>query len=362
MGWVLKRYFFSRYIKVTAYFLLGIFILSLLMDFTFNAGRLSGLPGYSAMGALTISILRVPFFLQKLFPFVALFSAMATLMSLNRRNELVITRSIGVSAWQFLAPLAIGAFLLGAFAILFVNPLSAWSSEQAENMIANWRGNNKQVSTFSNYIPWLTQKTDEGTTTIGAKAVLNHGTTLIDAKFVRFNDQERVEEWLNADLATLGENTWILHNVTSNRAGQEPKIIKEMKIATRLRPEYVEERLSAPETIPFYKLPHKIIMARSFGFSTNKFDMQLQSLIALPALLVAMTLIAATVSLKFVRSGQSGMMILAGILCGFVLYVLTELVQAFGNAGSIPPIVAAWAPVIVAFFFSISFLLHKEDG
>lgn len=362
MGWTLKRYFFLRYVKITFYFLLGIFILSLLMDFTLNAGRLSVLPGYTAMGGLAISIFRIPFFIQKLFPFVALFSAMATLMSLNRRNELVITRSIGISAWQFLAPLTFGAFLLGLFAITVVNPLAAWGAEQAESIAANWRGDNKELSIFNDRIPWLTQKTDEGTTTIGAKSVLDRGMTLVDAKFIRFDAEGRVDEWLNARRATLEKNMWVLHDAVSNRAGQEPKLISEMQIKTRLRPEYIEERLADPATIPFYDLPHKINVARSFGFSVDKFDMQLQSLIALPALLIAMTFIAATVSLRFMRFGQSGAMILSGILCGFVLYVLTELVQAFGKAGSVPPIVAAWVPVIVAFFFSISFLLHKEDG
>jgi lipopolysaccharide export system permease protein len=75
-----------------------------------------------------------------------------------------------------------------------------------------------------------------------------------------------------------------------------------------------------------------------------------------------MTLIAATVSLKFVRSGQSGAMILGGIVAGFVLYVVTVLAKAFGTAGFVPPFVAAWVPVLIATFFGISFLLHKEDG
>ncbi len=90
--------------------------------------------------------------------------------------------------------------------------------------------------------------------------------------------------------------------------------------------------------------------------------MQYHSLIALPVLLVAMTLIAATVSMRFVRMGQSGPMILGGILAGFLLYVVSVLVKAFGSAGIVPPVAAAWFPVVVAMFFGITFLLHKEDG
>ena len=82
----------------------------------------------------------------------------------------------------------------------------------------------------------------------------------------------------------------------------------------------------------------------------------------LPALLAAMTLIAAMVSLKFVRFGQSLTVILGGILAGFVLYVVSELIQAFANAGTIPPVVAAWLPVLVAAALGTTVLLHKEDG
>jgi len=42
-------------------------------------------------------------------PFIALFAAMATLISLNRKYELVIARAAGISAWQFLFPLCVGA-------------------------------------------------------------------------------------------------------------------------------------------------------------------------------------------------------------------------------------------------------------
>ncbi|EJF90673.1 LPS export ABC transporter permease LptG [Bartonella tamiae] len=362
IGWTLGRYFFLRYVKITIYFLLGIFILALLMDFTENAARLSRLPGYSALGALSVSALRIPFIMQQLFPFVALFSAMATLISLNRKLELVIARSIGVSAWQFLMPACFGAFLFGLFGVIIINPLAAWGTAQSENLLANWRGENTQLSTDSNRIPWLTQRTDFGITTIGAKSVTDSGLTLINTTFVQYNDDGSVKDWINSPKASLINGAWILTNGTRYKAGQEPEKFDKLTVQTRLRPEFLEERLADPATIPFYDLPKKIEVARSFGYSANAFDMQLQSLVALPALLIAMTLIAATVSLKFVRFGQSGTLILGGIIAGFVLYVVSVLVQAFGKAGYVPPVVAAWVPVVIALFIGISFLLQKEDG
>ena len=55
-------------------------------------------------------------------------------------------------------------------------------------------------------------------------------------------------------------------------------------------------------------------------------------------------------------------MIVGGILCGFVLYVLVEFTNSFGSAGLIHPIVAAWIPVFVAGMSSVTYLLFREDG
>ena len=135
-----------------------------------------------------------------------------------------------------------------------------------------------------------------------------------------------------------------------------------MIFSTNLTPELVQERLQNPEMIPFLELPQKIAVAKALGYQANVFEMQFQNILALPALLVVMTLIASTVTLKFVRFGQSATMILGGILAGFMLYVVTVLVKAFGGAGIVPPVIAAWFPVGLAFLFGVSFLLNKEDG
>ncbi|WP_332060379.1 LPS export ABC transporter permease LptG [Bartonella sp. CB74] len=362
IGWTLGRYFFVRYLKTTFYFLLSIFVLVLLIDFTENSSRLAYLPHYTTKNAFLVSLLRIPFIMQQIIPFIALFSAMAMLISFNRKSELVVARSSGVSAWQFLMPACFGAFLFGLFSILFINPLAAWGSSQAEKMMTQWRSNSVLTSLTNTRVPWFTQRTNSGRTTIGARSITDQGRSLIDATFVQYNDDTTIKNWINTKKAILINGAWLLTNGTIYKIGHPPEKFTELKIATNIKPAFLTEHLADPATIPFYQLPTKIMIARSFGYSANNFDMYLQSLIALPTLLVAMTLIAATVSLSFTRFGQTGTLILSGIIAGFTLYVISVLVQAFGNAGYIPPIIAAWTPVMIALFLGISFLLHKEDG
>lgn len=361
IGWTLGRYFFARYATITMWIFAGSFALIFIVDFTELSSRSGNLDGFSMQLGLGISALRIPMVMQQTVPFIALFAAMATLVSLNRKYELVIARSAGVSAWQFLLPIGLGAFIFGLATIAVLNPLAALAFAKAESLTADLRsGKSNEVS--GPETPWIKQRTDEGETIIGAKAILDQGLTLADATFFRIDAAGDIVERLDARRAHLSEGRWELADVVRRTGGNEPERLESAQVKTSLEPEFVQERLAQPEMIPFYQLGGKIDAARSFGLRANAFAMHYHSLIALPVLLVAMTLIAATVSMKFTRLGQSGPMILGGILAGFLLYVVSVLVKAFGSAGIVAPILAAWFPVVVAMFFGVTFLLHKEDG
>ena len=75
-----------------------------------------------------------------------------------------------------------------------------------------------------------------------------------------------------------------------------------------------------------------------------------------------MVLIAATFSLRLTRRGGTGLLVLGGLIAGFLLFFLTDVVLALGMSGSIPVILAAWAPAGVFTLLGLAMLLHLEDG
>jgi lipopolysaccharide export system permease protein len=361
IGVTLGRYFLMRYVVIATWIFLGVLALVFIIDFTELSSRTSGLATFTFGSALAVSAYRVPMIMMQTVPFVALFAAMATLTSLNRRYELVIARSAGISAWQFLIPPCLGALLFGILAVGVLNPIAAYGFAKSETMETNLRsGVSNEVSAFS--APWIRQTTASGDTIIGARAVLSQGLELADAVFLTIDSGGEIVLRRDAKRAYLRDGYWELTDVRRLVPGGKAESLDTDRVETDLKPEFIQERLARPETIPFFELPSKIEVARSFGLRANAFAMHFHSLLALPALLVAMTLIAATVSMRFTRMGQSVTMILGGVLAGFLLYVVSVLVRAFGNAGLVPPSVAAWAPVVVAMFFGVTFLLYKEDG
>lgn len=361
MGRTLFFYFLRRYLVMTVQIFAGLTMLAYIIDLAELSRQMSDIDAFTFLDAVVMSALRIPRIIQTATPFIILISAMTALMTFNRRHELVIARSAGVSAWQFLTPLCLASLVVGIIALLAFNPLAAWTFAKAEELEAQMRGRTVAVDTTLR-VPWLRQKTDEGTAIIGAVNTADRGRLLFNATVIRFDDDGAIRDRFDAARAELGDGEWLLRDVTIIRGADERETVSEMRLKSGLRPELIEEQLTLPEAIPFFELGRKIEAARSFGLSANKFLMQFHSLMATPMLLVAMTLIAATVSLRFARFGQSATMILGGILVGFLLYVVTVLAKAFGSAGFVPPIVAAWTPVAVAMFYGVTFLLYKEDG
>jgi lipopolysaccharide export system permease protein len=361
IGRTLFFYLFRRYLATFVQFFAGICVIAYLVDFTELSRLKSTVAGYTVGTGLLISALHLPLIAQLAIPFVILFAAIATLMALNRRYELVVARSAGVSAWQFLGPLCLASLLIGIVAVTIVNPIGAralaWSQELEVALKADDDRNQA-----SDRIPWLRQRDSDGVTIIGAKNMAAGGLKLSRAVFLRISPSGNIGERIDAGSAHLEKGKWVAEDAIVRSPGKVPLQTDRIEIKTNLAPESVEEKLTRPEAIPFFELPAKMRAAWSFGLNANGFGMQFHSLIALPMLLVAMTLIAATVSMRFARLGQSVTMILSGVVAGFLLYVMTVLVKAFGTAGIVPPVVAAWIPVVVAMFFGVTFLLYREDG
>lgn len=362
IGLTLGRYFFTRYVVLTFWFFVGVAAIIFIVGFTEISGQIGSEAEDATRAALLIAALQTPMIMQQAVPFIGLVSGIVTLVALNRKYELVVARAAGISAWQFLTPICFGAFAYGLFTLFVVNPIASTGFERAQALETEARAAGKGPAAAQPVTPWIKQRTDEGETIIGAATALQQGIELVGATFLRIDEAGEIFERIDAARAYLRDGRWEIVDARRIRDGAPPETVAQMEISTNLMPEYVLERLVRPEMIPIYDLPRKIAAARSFGLRANAFATHFHSLIALPALLVTMVLIAATVSMRFARMGQSATIILGGVLAGFLLYVVSVLVKALGSAGIVPPVVASWFPVLVAGFFGVTFLLYKEDG
>jgi lipopolysaccharide export system permease protein len=311
---------------------------------------------------LWIGLLRLPAFTELLLAFAVLVGSIGALLSLNRRSELTVMRAAGMSVWQFLQPGLVVTFILGIFAVTAFNPLAAAARSESERLMAEVFGVEAGLFATKGEGSWLRQESAEGQSVMNARASADQGLELSGVIAFVFDKQGRFVEHLDADRATLRDGYWELQKVVIARPKQEPATVPTYRVATHLTREQLGDDLGSEIAVSFWQLPALIQMAERAGLSASKYRMQHAILLARPALLTAMVVLAATVSLRSFRSGGIQTMVFTGMIGGIGLFLLAEVSRQIGASGLISPALAVWVPIGVSLLVSLTVLLHQEDG
>lgn len=362
LSWTLSRYIAQQFIASVGMVFLAVISLVYLVDLVEGMRKYGGRESVEFSIIVTMSFLKLPGLAEQVLPFTVLFGGMWTFTRLTRSHELVVARAAGVSVWQFLTPpLAIG-LIAGLVLVTLFNPMAAAMNQQFERLhVRHTSGGTSQLS-ISRTGLWLREGTEAGQLVIHALKVSDQGVRLDDVIIFEYDPDDRLIGRIDAKSAALTVGFWEIRHAWASPVGQPPVYREQIKLATNLLIEDVEENFAAPNTMSFWELPRFIQIAESAGFSATRHRLHWHTILSTPLLIFAMILIAATFSLRFSRLGGIGQLVAAGVLTGFALYFISDLAEALGLSGNLPVALAAWAPTGVATLLGTTMLFHLEDG
>jgi lipopolysaccharide export system permease protein len=358
----LSRYFAMRFLGSVIGSLIGVIALAAMIDYVELMRRGADWPNATAWVLAKISMYRVPQLTERILPFTVLVGAMSCYLTLSRRHELVVARAAGVSAWQFVAPAALAAFLFGVVTTTVYNPFSAMLHERSKRLEADMQGATLSALQRSTSGFWVRQRSTDGAAIINALTSREQGAQLGGVSVYTFDTSGHFQERIEAKSAALQEGYWALEDARVYTPGKAPDIEQVYRLPTNLTVEQVRESFATPETVPFWQLPTYIDLADRAGLLAAGYRLQYQQLLARPFLLAAMVLLAASVSLRFFRFGGVQKMVLSGISAGFFLFVLSKITEDMSKSELLSPVAAAWIPVVIGGLIGFVALLYQEDG
>ncbi|AKK19947.1 LptF/LptG family permease [Candidatus Liberibacter africanus] len=360
MPGILWKYFFKYYLKNTLYFLLAITVLIFVIDLNEIQTRMGGLPKYETSWGIILVFTRVPLIIQQVIPFIILVANIVVFFRLNKTNELIVSRAIGISIWQLLAPFATGSFLIGIFIILFVNPISITGEKIGNNIIEQWQNNDNKKSKI---IPWAHLKNPQQEIFVGAKKIIPGKNILKDVSIITVDKKSKIIHRQDAHHAIINNNEIYLKDVFEYQYDTAPIFRESMVLNIPIKINGFQKISEQFLPYSFYDIVKKIIFYNESNvFLNHRLETQFYFLISIPFMLVAMTLIAASVSLDFNRSNQPRIIIAYGIFAGVMLYTIITLMKSLGKNGTLLPYAAALIPIVSTVSLSILILLKKEDG
>jgi lipopolysaccharide export system permease protein len=310
-----------------------------------------------------MAALKLPHGAQQVLPFAILFGTMLAFWRLTRSNELVVARAAGLSVWQFLTPAMLVALFVGVIAVTVFNPIAAHLDARYEMLEGRVLQHGADELLLSGGGLWLRQSDEAGNQIIiHAGKLTNRNQVHNGITLFFFNDRTQFISRIDARAATLDQGAWLIEDGMRWLPDEPPQPFARLRLPTNLTPRNIEESFASPDTMSFWDLPGFIALLEQSGFPAQRHRLHYNVLLARPFLLCAMVLVAATFSLRMHRSGGVGTMIVGGVVAGFLLYFLSDIVFALGLSAKVPVVLAAWTPTGISLVFGASMLLHLEDG
>ena len=323
-----------------------------------------GLPLLQALQALIYSL---PSFLVLSFPMAVLLSTLLSYGKLSANSELLALRSLGITTSRIIAPaIAISIFMTG-LTFYFNDNLVPNSNKLAESTLRSGIGSSFNQGKSKNNIIF----TRKGSRINSANKPTQINTFLTHIFYAsRFENnimkevtvldfsRENVKQILTANSAIFNKNnsSWVFTDgsiVSTNSIGQTTSI--KFKQYTYPFVEGPLDLAKVPKDASDMSLKEALEAERIYKKigdlkEIRKIQVRIQEKFTLPCACLVFGLIGSILGCKSnLRSSKSQGFGLSVILI-LVYYVMSFICSSFGVKGLLPPIIAAWFPVI----FSLS--------
>lgn len=324
---------------------------------------------------LYIEALALPTRLYELLPIGLLIGAILALAGLAQRNELVIMRVSGVSAFGLLRLLWVIALPLILLAVVISEVLTPAAEIRYSEANLVMRGQVQGGRLVSGY--WFKEPMREGgSRVINIGRLLSSG-EVADLSIYEFDDGIRLSRLSQARRGVFENGHLKLLDITQTvvppnamtaltdvSAPRTPLVdvqrLPESQLETTLNPARLVARIATPERMSLLALWDYIGYLKNNQIDATRQVVAVWRKLAYPFTLIVMLTIAAPVSYMQTRRGGVGAKMFVGILVGTVFFMVSQLMLNVGLLYDWHPIVTALLPSVLVFLLAIATVLRME--
>ncbi|MBF0159016.1 MAG: LPS export ABC transporter permease LptG [Magnetococcales bacterium] len=357
----LAGHFFRSFATIVVFFA-GLF---LLLDGAEQMRRFARYSSTSWPDLLLLIGLRLPDFILRFLPPILLLATLLAVTRLSHNNEITAMRAGGIPLRRILLSFLIAGGVVTLSQGLLLNhviPVTALVSSQMMERMKQGQSAMQPVgelfSTSHDRDLWLR---DRDWIIHAEQAVAQQG-VLFDVMIFQF-DNDLLRTRIDARKAEFRDGSWSLVDGTSYQFGAVMKAQKftAMPWQSQLDMAQLNRSTPAPAHLSFSQLRRYADRLQREGYDAVLYQLARQRRMADPVTTLASVLLAFPFAVRLHRMGKVRRSLATGVAVGFVLYIIVDLFNSFGEHHRLTPELAAWSPVAMFTGFAAFLLLHLED-
>ena len=200
---IFKKYFFIEYSKIVlnvtlAFLALGI-ILNIFEEVNFFKDHAVGF-----LLPLSLTFLKVPGMIYKLFPFIFLISSIILFLNFVQSEEIIALKIAGVSNFRIIFFPALISLIFGIFIVTSINTVTSKLTHKYLDIKNKYTKDNDYLAALTENGIWIKDKIDGNTSIIRAKKLSQNN--LIDVSIYKFDENNESQSRIETRKADISNN------------------------------------------------------------------------------------------------------------------------------------------------------------
>lgn len=342
---------FSRYIARTYFRMFSLCCSSfaaiyLVIDIVEKVGRFTR-SGGRPIHIILFFLWKMPEIISQIIPLAVLMATLLTIGSLARTSELTAMRSAGVGLARISAPV-LGIALLTSLANLALTELVVPNSFERMRYIEEVLISKKSPTTFFRQgTIWYR----DGNAIVQARLFDPKTVALQGITYWQIDPAMRPIVRLDAAQAIRKSNGWLLEQVVQRRYSSGNLLttskLSDKPISLQLSVADLKVVGKQAENMGFFELRKYCRKLSRAGYDATRYLTLLHAKLAAPFSPLVMAFLGIPFALRGGRSSGIAVGIGISLAIGLCYFIINAFLISFGQAGALPPPVAAWAANIL---------------
>ncbi len=290
---------------------------------------------------------KIPWIVSEVAPAAILLATIVTLGTMSRHNEIMAMKSGGISLWRIVSPI-LGVAIVIYLALLGLNEWVTPAANQKARGVRELIIHKKSpVATFKQSQIWIhSHQAIYNIKLYHLEQDLLEGITVF-----RFGSAFQLTERIDARSARWQDGRWTFSeaSVTTFSPDGFPirKFHKEFVISLPEMPADFRIADKPPEEMNFSELWEYVRKIERDGYNSSKYRTAMHRCLSYPFIGVILAFLGIPIALRKERGAGIAVGIGLCLIISFVFLVVNSFSISYGQAGTLPPFLAAWLGNII---------------
>jgi LPS export ABC transporter permease LptG/LPS export ABC transporter permease LptF len=358
---LIDRYVIREYVKVLLLVLISTLALFIIVDYTDLAGdiRRNHIAFHTVFSYYRFVVFQI---LNYTVPISVLVTTLVTFAIFSKNNEVTAFKSSGISLYRIALPVLLLGIVTSVLSYLLLDYVLPYSNRRTDELRSKIKSNRPVSVANQQQKLWFHGR---GNYIINFLSYDRNQKELSQVQVFELHPKAfRLARRVYADRARWDGQGWVFEHgwMRSFPDGGEATytlITTPIRLFYSERPSDFEAEVKVPDQMTFNQLREYIETIRKSGYSAEELSVKLYQKTSWPFLSLVMCLIALPFAFKLGKAGALYGITIALVL-GLFYWMMYAIFSKFGEAGNLPPILAAWSANILFAIAALYMFIHVE--